>query len=308
MSSGYAVTLLVGPNDLEIDRSNDLLDAIGSCEPTPCRMVVVDDGGHDRRLRARLRFPKQVEPDFLVFERPRGQTFTQAKGVCGNSMLGFQWIARHAPDAMFGMKIDTDALVIAPFAEKLAREFAEYPAVGVLGANTRSPEGLVRDFTRNASLMKALHARAADLEQHRSLVKYVKDWLTRGPASLLHKHLSEAVKAGYEYGENCLGGAYAIRRSCIAEMNRRGYLNHPEHWMPIDVPEELMMHMYARAAGFRLKNYVAPGEVFGIRLTGLPFPLQELIDRRYSIIHSVKNDARYSEATVREFFRVQRQV
>ena len=78
--------------------------------------------------------------------------------------------------------------------------------------------------------------------------------------------------------------------------------------MPIDVPEELMMHMYARAAGFRLKNYVAPGEVFGIRLTGLPFDLQGLIDRRYSIIHSVKNDARYSEAGVREFFRVQRQV
>lgn len=306
MSLVYAVALLVGPGDLEIDRSNDLLDSIGACEPTFCRMVVIDDGGYDRALKERLTFPNQAEPAFLVFNRPPGQTFTKAKGVCGNSMLGFQWIARHAPEAAFGLKIDTDALVIAPFAEKLAREFAAASAVGVLGANTRTPEGYVRDFTRNACLMKALHARALDWKRRRSLVRYVKKWFTGGPPSRIHQHLTEAVRAGYEYGENCLGGAYAIRQSCITEMNRRGYLDHPEHWTPIDVPEEVMMHMYARAAGFHLKNYVAPGEVFGVRLIGLPFPLEDLLDKGYSIIHSIKNDKRYGELEVREFFRIYR--
>jgi hypothetical protein len=291
---------------MEISRANDLLDAIGTFEPAPCRIVVIDDGANDRMLRECLTFPKQIRPAFLVFNRPRGLSFKKAKGVCGNSLLGFQWIARHAPEAAFGMKLDTDALVIAPFAQKLICEFAAHPGVGVLGANTRTPEGYERDFRRNAALMKSLHARPRGWRQMRLLINYAKDWLVGSPTSTIRAHLSAAVKAGYEYGENCLGGAYAIRQSCIAEMSRRGYLDHPEHWTPIDVPEEVMMHMYARAAGYRLKNYVSPGEVFGIRLTGLPFPLHELLEKGYSIIHSIKNDKRYSEAEVREYFRIRR--
>jgi len=306
MNLTYAVALLVGPKELEIDRSNDLLDAIGGCEPARCRMVVIDDSPEDRMLKDRLRFPRQVEPEFVKFNRPRRVGFKEAKGVCGNSLLGFQWIARHAPEAAFGMKIDTDALVIAPFAQKLAREFDAAPSIGVLGANTRTPEGHDRDIKRNAGLMKRLHARPIDMLHPISLINYLKDWWRGGPVSTIRKHLTEAVIAGYEYGENCLGGAYAIRQSCLAEMNQRGYLDRPEYWTPIDVPEELMMHMYARAAGFGLKNYVSPGEVFGIRFIGLPFELQELLDRGYSIIHSVKNDKRYGESEVREFFRAHR--
>ena len=269
-------------------------------------MIVIDDSAQDRVLKQRLTFPEQVEPAFLVFSRPRGLIFRKAKGVCGNSLLGFQWVARYAREAAFSMKIDTDALVIAPFAQKLTREFAAHPAVGVLGANTRTPEGYERDFTRNAGLMKSLHAHPDDWRKPRSLINYAKEWINGSATRMIRKHLSAAVRAGYEYGENCLGGAYAIRQSCIAEMNRRGYLDHPEHWTAIDVPEDVMMHMYARAAGYCLKNYVSPGDVFGIRLTGLPFLLHELPDKGYSVIHSVKNDKRYSEAEVREFFRNQR--
>jgi hypothetical protein len=302
----YAVVLLVGPADQEIDRANDLIDSIGTCERALCRMVVVDDGGHDRRLKERLKFPRHIEPVFLLFDRPRTIAYKTSKGVCGNSLLGFQWIARHAPGAAFGMKLDTDTLVIASFAKKLAREFAASPDVGVLGANTKTPEGYERDFTRNADLMKSLHARCAQAQRFSSLIDHARNWLVGGPTSVVGKHLSAAVSAGYEYGENCLGGAYAVRRSCISEMNRRGYLDRPDYWTPIDVPEEVMLHMYARAAGYRLKNYVSPGEVFGIRLAGLPFPMQELLERGYSIIHSIKNDKRSTEAEVREFFRIHR--
>lgn len=306
MSLTYAVALLVGPKDLEIERSNDLLDSIGVCEPARCRMIVIDDAPQERNLSAKLRFPAQVEPEFVKFQRPQVVGFKQAKGVCGNSLLGFQWIARNAPEARFGMKIDTDALVIRPFAEALARQFDADPTVGVLGANTKTPEGLDRDTRRSGDLMRKLHASAPALSDPGSWIRYFRDWWARGPRSTIRRHLGEAVGAGYVYGENCLGGAYAIRSECLAKMDQRGYLDHPDYWTGVDVPEELMMHMYARAAGYKLMDFVSPGQVFGIRFVGLPFDLPELVDRGYSIIHSVKNDTRYTEAQVRDFFRKHR--
>jgi hypothetical protein len=306
MKLTYAIALLVGQKDLEIERSNDLLDSIGACEPNRCRMIVIDDGGRDRRLHNYLKFPKQIEPHFTVFDRPKGLSFKNSKGVCGNSILGFQWISRHAPEAAFGMKIDTDALVIAPFAEKLVRAFEAAPAVGVLGANTRSPEGYERDFTRNAALMRHLHAKPTSQSSFKVLAGYLKDLIDFSPASVIRGHITKAVQAGYEYGENCLGGAYAIRLSCMIEINRQGFLDRPEYWAPIDVPEEVVMHMYARAAGYTLNNFVAEGEVFGIRLAGLPFAPEDLLEKGYSIIHSVKNDKRISERDIREFFRSHR--
>ncbi|MCS7034979.1 MAG: hypothetical protein NZ561_13455 [Phycisphaerae bacterium] len=306
MDLTYAVALLVGPKDLEIERCNDLLDAIGVCEPARCRMIVIDDAPQDRELGRRLRFPPQVQPHVVWFQRPKKFGFKQAKGVCGNSLLGFQWIARNAPEARFGMKIDTDALVIGPFAQKLAAAFDADPSVGVLGASTRTPEGFERDNRRSAELMRKLHESPLRWSGPGTWLRGLRRWLADRGGAMIRRHLSQAVAAGYQYGENCLGGAYAVSRECLAEMDRRGYLARPDYWTNVDVPEELMMHMYARAAGFRLKDFVAPGEVFGIRFIGLPFDLPELVRRGYSIIHSVKNDQRYTEAQVREFFRAHR--
>jgi hypothetical protein len=303
----YAIALLIGPKEVEIERTHDLLASIGHHELHRLRVVVIDDSPTDRELNKRFSFPPQVEPAFLRFVRPpHGIGFKKAKGVCGNALLGMQWIARNAPEARFAMKVDTDALVIGPFVRRLAAAFEAEPQVGVLGANTRTPEGFDRDTTRAATLMRGLYERKIDWKSPRSAWRYFKDWRRGGPRSTIRRHIGEALRAGYAWGENCLGGAYAIRRECLAEMNRRGYLDPVEAWTPADVAEEVMMHMYARAAGYRLKNFVDRGEVFGIRFEGLPFDLPDLVERGYGIIHSVKNDPRFSEEQVRAFFRARR--
>ena len=54
------------------------------------------------------------------------------------------------------------------------------------------------------------------------------------------------------------------------------------------------------------KNFVADGEVFGVRYKGLPYEPVILVERGYSVIHSVKNDSRMTEEEIREFFRARR--
>jgi hypothetical protein len=302
----YAIALLIGPKDLEIERSRDLLDSLAELEPTPCTVVVVDDCPTPRDLSRSLSFAPHLTPVFLRFDRPN-VGFKEAKGVCGNSMMAFSWIAKNVPDARFAMKIDTDALAIGPFAQKLATQFDADPDVGALGAYDKTPEGLPRDISRNARLMRELHKPKLAFSGPRTLLSTVKrKFRPSAGVAAIRRHIDDAVAHGYVYGENCLGGAYAMSRESLAEMNRRGYLDDYRIWTPIDVPEEVMMCMYVRATGKRLKNYVDRGDVFGVRFVGLPFDLPELVERGYSLIHSVKNDKRYTEEQVREFFRARR--
>jgi hypothetical protein len=303
----YAIALLIGPKDVEVARTEELLDAIGALEPTPADVVVIDDAPQPRDLQSRLKFPPQLTPTFLKFDRPK-VGFKEAKGVAGNSMMAFQWIARHAPQARFGMKIDTDALVIGPFAQKLAAEFDRDPTIGALGAYTKTPEGLERDIARNARLMRELHRPPVGWNGGpRGFLRSLKKRFGgSGGAATIRRHISDAVANGYVYGENCLGGAYAMSRESFADMKSRGYLDDYKLWTPVDVPEEVMMCMYVRATGRRLENFVDRGQVFGVRFVGLPFGLEEIVERGYSIIHSIKNDKRHSEEEIVQFFREQR--
>lgn len=306
MSLSYAIALLIGPKDVEITRSQDLIDSVAYHEPTPCKVAVVDDCPTPRDLSKRLHFPPHLTPAFLRFDRPK-VGFKEAKGVAGNSMMAFQWIARHAPEARFGMKLDTDALAIGPFAERLARAFDADPSIGALGAYTRTPEGHERDISRNARLMRELHRPPLRLSGGpRGMWRSIKRRFGGGDPRKIRNHIAEALANGYVYGENCLGGAYAMSRESLSEMRRRGYLDDHRLWTPVDVPEEVMMCMYVRATGKRLQNFVDRGEVFGVRFVGLPFDLPELVERGYSLIHSVKNDSRHDESAVRAFFKARR--
>ncbi|MCS7034141.1 MAG: hypothetical protein NZ561_09115 [Phycisphaerae bacterium] len=299
----FAVLVCVGPKNEELDRVADLLDSVASFESGPAYFVMVDDGRGDRRLVQRFRFPMNLSPVSLVLDRSgtRGR-YLLAKGICGAVLTGLDWIARHAEDARFVVKLDTDALVIAPFARRIMEFFSGAADVGMIGAFDRTPNGTSRDFSRNAGIMRRLHRPPVEFRSPGALVRWLSERLLGGPNAQIVKHISLAVRQGYCYGEHCLGGAYALSQEVLRRMLKGGMLDVASRWMAIDCPEDVMMGMYVRAVGLRLANCVDENQVFGIRHEGLPFPPRELLSKGYSIIHSIKNDRSCSEQEVRDFF------
>lgn len=303
----FAALVAVGPKPEEIDRVADLVESIAAFEHGPSYFVMVDDNRQSRDLVRQMKFPLNIAPAAVMHDRSQQRAgYTKAKGICSVILTGLQWIAEHADDAQFVVKLDSDALVIAPFAQKIATKFAADANVGMLGAYTVTPNGTPRDVSRNAAIIQKLHKPAIQWAKPRMAYRALRDRLTGGALREVRKHITAACTNGYSYGEHCLGGAYALSREFVKRMNDRGYLENPTQWLNIDSPEDVMIGMYIKAVGLKHADFVAENEPFGVRHEGLPYELPELVSRGYSIIHSIKNDKRASEREVRDFFAARR--
>src|SRR5205814_225286 len=84
-----------------------------------------------------------------------------------------------------------------------------------------------------------------------------------------------------------LGGAYAVSRELLVRMRSAHYLDNPSLWLPVDCPEDVMVGIYTRAVGLGFRSFVGDGEVFGVRHRGLPDTPPRLIERSFSVIHSI---------------------
>lgn len=115
-------------------------------------------------------------------------------------------------------------------------------------------------------------------------------------------HIDAAITNGYATYEYCQGGAQIVTRAVVDRMAAQGYLTRPEIWMYLPFPGEPILAMYTRAAGYQCCACTRPGEPFGVQHRGLPYSLEELTARGHGLIHSIKNDRRYSENEIREFF------
>jgi hypothetical protein len=122
----------------------------------------------------------------------------------------------------------------------------------------------------------------------------------------MRRHISDAMRAGYEAGEHVSGGAYAATRTLLDRMFEKKYLAERHCWADSAMSEDVMMGIYARACGLTIEGLAADGETFGVKHVGLPDTPQRLLERGYSVIHSLKNDARFTEDQIREFYREHR--
>ncbi len=61
-----------------------------------------------------------------------------------------------------------------------------------------------------------------------------------------------------------------------------------------------MLGAMARALGFDLRRRATPSS--GSSTSGSPDPPQELVDRGFGVVHSVKNDPAMDEASLRAWF------
>ena len=223
----------------------------------------------------------------------------RGKGLCAAILLGLSTIAREAPTARFTLKLDTDALVIGPFVEKLFRVIQEHPNTGMIGAYDHTPSGTVRDISRNAATVQALYRPA-------SLGRRLRNVVSNDEHATISRHIAAALKNGYRFGEHCLGGAYAVSGELPVRMLQAKYVDDPSLWLPIDCPEDVMVGIYTKAVGLDYLSFVADNEVFGVRHKGLDDSPQRLVERGYSVIHAVKNDPKLGEEEIRAFYRERR--
>ena len=291
--------MAVGPGEREVARAGDVLDSVLHHEPEVDAILLVDDAPHERDLAAELGPGRR---SIAVTPNPRdGAGHGLWGGLAAGMLHGYGWLHREvAPDVV--LKLDTDALVIAPFAERVAAVLAE-PSVGMAGTFSRHCDGRSRaldrwDFRVRRRRFPVRPFREGDAAEGRLRLRHTL-W---GAPAVLRRRIAAARRHGYGYGEHCLGGAYAVSGELLRRMNAAGYLDDPARWLSIDCPEDVMVGIYTRATGMTFRGFVGNNEAFGIRYKGLADSPEKLLDRGYSVIHSVKNDAKFTEEQIREFY------
>jgi hypothetical protein len=299
----FGIIIPVGPSANDVERAGDVLASVLAYEPETPLVLFIDDGGKDRRLDEKFRATATCRL-VNIFNTRNGHGIGETSGLSAGMLLAIAWLHANA-DCGFVMKLDTDALIIAPFAEKILRTLAGRPEVGMVGLYDRMCDGSVRDQT---SFRKMLGKLASPFAVWRNPPGWgyltVHLW---GRGATIRRQITEAIRAGYRPAEFILGGAYAFTGEAVRRFAKHGFLDDPHLWLGTHFSEDVVLSMYVCATGLRLHGMTADGEPFAVQHYGLPDTPERLVERGYSVIHSVKSDARFSEAAIREFYRKRRE-
>lgn len=288
---GFAVIVPIGPDAAELRRFHDLLDSLWSYERGARLCVAIDSSPHVRNVMPR----DQRMPGFVTLHNPfRGQGEPLMGRLSASLLVGFDLIRRAGPFD-FVLRADTDALIVGEFRDTVSRFLAGHPQTGMLGT---------LGFT---CCRESPHYGC-----EKTAVSDVVDALATMPRdspgfARIEAQLSSAYRNGYVGKEYCQGGIYALPFRTLERMSRFGCFDHPEEWLPLAVPEDVMMGMLTRTVGLESTDFSLPGEPFGSNWRGLAYSPQEMLRRGHALIHSVKSDPRYSERVLRRFFKSQRE-
>lgn len=286
-----------GPGEREPARVRDLLDALRAWEPAAGPVLVVDDAAQaGRSFGCAHRF---VE----VVANPRdGRGVGTFGGVCAATLLGLRWAAERRPGAAV-LRLDADALVIGPFADRVRAALAADPRAGVLGACERTPGGAPRDVSAWAAMVRR-HAAPVWLWRAAPHVRQAL-W---GRNAAVRREVRAGLRApGYRPGAHCMAAACVVAPAMVRAMAAAGLLGDPLRWRDARIGDDVMLGLQAAALGFRLRGMVADGEPFGLRHVGLADTPQALIERGFAFVHSLKNDPHHDEADLRAFFAAARE-
>ena len=286
---GFVVVIPVGPSAAESERTLDLLDALRSHEPRARRVLLVDDAPQ----------PREWPHDVSVIANPRfGRGIGTLGGTCAATLAALKWAHDRHP-GWWVLRLDTDALVIGPVADRVEEAFARHPRAGILGSCHTTCNGEPRDIDLWDQMVRK-HTRSW--------------WLWRRPprrgrfvmkaVPRVRDTVLAAMAAGYRPGEHCIAAGCAIRGELVTALERGGKLERPERWLRTFFGDDIMLGAMARAAGYELHDL---HEVFGLKHVGLADEPERLLERGFGVIHSVKNDPDRPEDEIRAFFRARRE-
>jgi hypothetical protein len=265
--------------------------SLATWEPDVRWLVLVDDGADDGT------FDRDVPPGLEVVVLPhplRDRMVAFSDRIAAAVVAGLDWIVRNT-DADLVLRLDTDALIIAPFREKLDGALAD-ESIGLIGSYDVDCNGEPRDFS---SWVPTMQRRARLIQPRRIAVV--------GRFARIRRYISEARAAGYVWGEHALGCSFAVPRRILDAIHADGVLDDPGFYVRSGIGDDPLVALFVRRAGYRLAGHVGEGETFGVLWHGLPDTPEGLSFRGYSIIHSVKNDPHFSEPEIRRHFRALRE-
>jgi hypothetical protein len=295
----FAVLMVLADRDREIERAADVLESLFTYEPGVRWVILVDDAIKDRNLATKFAVPATCKVVSLMNPgkgRGNGWRGRLTVGV----MLGLKWAAENT-DARFLLKLDTDSLVIAPFAEKVAGALDTDPRLGLLGSYSRYPDGPREDTLYWAPLIEKMHRRVA-IYRHLCPSGTPIQVGYFGACGKLRKTIHRALLNGYHLGECCQGGGYAVSGAALKQAVVSGILQNPLIWLRTPLCEDVAMGIVIRSVGLRMQDFNGDGEPFGVKFEGLPDDPSRLIERGFSIIHSIKTFGQREEPTNRAFF------
>ena len=190
--------------------------------------------------------------------------------------------------------------------QKILDYFAAHSGVGEIGSYKKRPDGGVRDFkvwagpTADSAAFWLPPGKAVGAGRRKHGLAL------RGSPARLRKLLLAARVNGYSFGDNIQGGSYAVSAAAMNAMAKLGVFENPLDYLPCNLTEDVLLPVAVRAAGFDLADFNGTGEPFGTVYRGLPCTVDQIVERGYSLIHSLKNDPTITEPEIRAFFKARR--
>jgi hypothetical protein len=303
----FAALIPVSAENGEIDRLRSVVSSLMVCEPACCFLVIVHDD-YQRTREVRLEVPHSCT--VVHISNPRQPNGLGALGGLAVGVLAGLSCVRANRRVGFALKLDTDSLVIGPFADAISNAIQATPNAGILGAVGRTCDrndptfgferNIISPIILAAEWLAEVERRCGDDEARlfESLPRR-RDRARVAALKLLRPHIESAVKNGYRTLHYCQGGAYAVSGEMLDRLAASKIFRDAKAWSDIPIGEDVILGMCARSVGLKPVDLSDVGEPFGICWRGLAFPPDTLIRRRHSIVHSLKGNSNSSEGEIR---------
>jgi hypothetical protein len=293
-----AVFIPVGPAKEDLERLREITCALHAVVPVGVQLLIIDDGGHGQAISEHAEWPSEL---LTVLAGAGGTQVSMPNDRMAATTIQFlDWLA--SSDCDFGVKLDTDAMVLRDFRDQLAVTFQD-PGIGLCGACDRNvADGPIRDVTLwRHQLLNASSPVQIRLRSGRPRFRLAIGNAGRS-ARFLRRALWDARGNDYHLGRHCLGGAYAVSAAAARQLAGAGWLADPTITSGTGLGEDVLLGLLVSAAGFRMKTLVAPGDPFAVVHRGLPAEPNRLVTDGYAIVHSLKCDEVGAERTLRAEF------
>ncbi|PAW77208.1 MAG: hypothetical protein B9S32_11940 [Verrucomicrobia bacterium Tous-C9LFEB] len=303
----FAVVLSIGPGEAEIPRAQDLIESLNRYEPRAVQaLIVIEDAVPSRDLSHAL--PPLKGGETIILPNPRqGRGDGIQGGLSSGILTGFSCAAT-LTNVDFAIKLDTDSLVIAPFADRIQDSFLRHPEIAMWGCFRKSPvrvHDLPEDFPTAPALRK--HLRVFTLWRLLESPWLRLQCILRRRDRIRRELILKSLKNGLILGQHCQGGGYAIRQEMLQTLHQQGAFSDLLLWNETSCSEDVVMTLTVAAFGGQPGDLNDDGDPFGVVYRGLADAPQRLVERGFGIIHSVKDFESFEEKAIRAFFRQRRQ-